>query len=234
MRNELLAEFRVPKDRVTVIPFGINNTTPTTGMSTAQAKQRLGLSPGPVALFFGQIAPYKGLEYLVAALPELMQRISSFRLIVAGKVKKGTEAYWQNVERQLNAVGFQDRVTTRIEHIPDDEVELFFKAADVLIVPYTHIFQSGVPFLAYSFGLPVIATDVGSLTDDVIEGKTGFVCRPLDSADLAHAIRRYFSSDLYRHLQTRRAEIMRYANERYSWMTVGSITESVYRSLADS
>ena len=43
------------------------------------------------------------------------------------------------------------------------------------IVPYVQIFQSGVPFLAYSFGLPVIATDVGSLRQDIVEGRAGFI-----------------------------------------------------------
>src|SRR5207244_6644981 len=99
--------------------------------------------------------------------------------------------------------GLQDRIITRIQFIPDNEVELYFKAADVLILPYTDISQSGVPFLAYSFGLPVIATDVGALRDDIIEGKTGLVCAPRNPKVLAHAIRAYFSSELYWQLKTR-------------------------------
>ena len=55
----------------------------------------------------------------------------------------------------------------------------------MLVIPYTQIFQSGVPFLAYSFGLPVIATDVGSLTGRHRRGKTGLICRARDPSDLA-------------------------------------------------
>ena len=73
----------------------------------------------------------------------------------------------------------------RAEYIPDDETELYFKAADVLVLPYRHIYQSGVLFLGYSFGLPVLAADVGALKEEIVEGKTGFVFKPEDSVDLA-------------------------------------------------
>jgi len=98
-------------------------------------------------------------------------------------------------------------------------------------LPYAHIFQSGVLFLAYGFGLPVIVSDVGSMREDVIEGRTGFVCKPQDPADLAKQIQRYFSSDLYQNLPERRADIKTYASERYSWAKVGEITRGVYSEL---
>ena len=60
--------------------------------------------------------------------------------------------------------------------------------------PYTHIFQSGVLFLAYAFGLPVIAADVGSLREDVVEGRTGFLFRPQDSCGFGQTIDDYFAA----------------------------------------
>jgi glycosyltransferase involved in cell wall biosynthesis len=122
-------------------------------------------------------------------------------------------------------------VIQRIEYIPDEETELYFKAADILVLPYTHIFQSGVLFLGYSFGLPVIATKVGSLAEDIIEGRTGFLCTPCDPVDLAKAIERYFESDLYKDLQARRQEIRDFANARHSWEIVGQMTRNVYAEL---
>ena len=93
------------------------------------------------------------------------------------------------------------RVLLRAEYIPDEETELYFKAADVLVLPYRFIFQSGVLFLGYSFGLPVVAADVGTLKDEIIEGKTGFVFKPEDSVDLASAIERYFTQRSLRKLE---------------------------------
>ena len=230
MEAELRTEFGIGADRISVIPFGINNTTPTTHLTAIQARECLGLrADAKVMLFFGQIAPYKGLEHLVAALPGIMARDRDLHLVVAGKVKKGHDAYWKGIESALSPPAIAGRVTLRIAHIPDDEVEVYFKAADVLVVPYVHIFQSGVPFLAYSFGLPVIVTDVGSLKDDIVAGQTGSICRPADPDDLARTIAAYFDGDLFRRLESRRGEIQEFANRRHSWTNVAEITESVYR-----
>lgn len=232
MRSELVTDFGVPDRKTSVIPFGINNTVPNSSMTAIDAKRMLRLrSSDKVMLGFGQIAPYKGLEYLVDAFSELAKRDESYRLIIAGEVKPGQMEYWNEIRRKIDGSVVHKQIVVRIEHIPDEEVELYFKAAGVLIVPYLNIFQSGVPFLAYSFGLPVIATDVGSLRQDIVDGRTGFVCQPRDSSDLAGTIDRYFNSELFRNLESRRLEIKEYANERYSWNKVAAITTAVYSNL---
>lgn len=233
MRSELLTDFGVSERKVSVIPFGINNTVPTSTMTAVEAKRIMGIrSSDRTMLCFGQLAPYKGLEYLIDAFSEVAKRNGSYRLIIAGKVKKGHSAYWDKLRGRIAISEVRNHIIEKIEHIPDEEVELYFKAADVLIVPYVHIFQSGVPFLAYSFGLPVIATDVGSLRQDIVEGRTGFVCRAKDSSDLANMIYQYFDSELFRDLEIRREEIKRYANERYAWENVAEITKKVYEKLS--
>ena len=119
----------------------------------------------------------------------------------------------------------------RADFIPDDETELYFKAADVLVLPYRHIYQSGVLFLGYSFGLPVLAANVGSLKEEIVEGKTGFVFKPEDPVDLAKTIERYFASDLFTRLESHRREIRDYARQRHSWDTVGQVTLGIYAGL---
>ena len=151
-------------------------------------------------------------------------------MIIAGKPKH-CESYWRAVQESLKHHVNGERILKKIEFIPDPETEVYFKAADVVVLPYRHIFQSGVLSLGYSFGLPVIASDVGTLREDIIEGKTGFVCRPEDPADLARVIETYFASDLYRSLNSRRPEIREYARQRYSWDVVGELTRNVYRQL---
>src|SRR5260370_18904051 len=109
--------------------------------------------------------------------------------------------------------------------------EVYLKAADVLVLPYRHIYQSGVLFLGYGFGVPALAADVGSLKDDVVEGKTGFTFKPEDPADLSMTIERFFASDLYSDLAERRQEIQALVAEQHSWATVGSLTIAVYGGL---
>lgn len=231
MKSELVSDFCIAESKVSVIPYGINNAVPNTSLSSAEAKRQVGVSSSDkTMLFFGNIAPYKGLEYLIVAFTELAPRCSDYRLIIAGK-PKGCEDYWRQIQQVMARSDIRDRIIERIEYILDEETELYFKAADVLILPYTHIFQSGVLFLGYSFGLPVIASDVGSLREEIIEGKTGFVFKPRDPSDLVRTIERYFESQLFRELESRRREIKQYANERYSWDKVSAITATVYSNL---
>jgi glycosyltransferase involved in cell wall biosynthesis len=231
MKSELAADFRVLEIKISVIPFGINNTVPNTSLSSRAAKRQLGItSSEKVMLFFGNIAPYKGLEYLTAAFAELSKKDRSYRLIIAGR-PKGRDDYWKEIQQRLACNGARDRVIERIGYIPDEDTELYFKAADVLVLPYAHVFQSGVLFLGYGFGLPAIAADVGNLKEEVIEDETGFGFKPQDSSELASKIEKYFKSELFHNLETRRLEIKAYANERYSWDKVAAITTAVYSNL---
>jgi len=234
MKDELFSDFGIRESKVSVIPFGINNTVPNTSLSTVEAKRQVGVSShDKTILFFGNIAPYKGLEYLIAAFTEVLKKDGSYRLIIVGW-PKWDDVYWTQVQQTIARSGIRDRVIERIDYIPDEETELYFKAADVLVLPYIHIFQSGVLFLSYNFGLPVIAADVGSLKEEIIEDKTGFMFGPRDSSDLAGTIGKYFESELFRNLETRRHEIKAYANERYSWDKVAGITTRVYSNLLKS
>jgi glycosyltransferase involved in cell wall biosynthesis len=231
MRQELLRRFPVEESKVSVIPFGINNTVPTTDLTVERAKHALGVrSSDKTLLFFGHIAPYKGLEYLISALHRLVSQDPHYRLIIAGKPGEPKE-YWRKIEESIAELRLKNHVITKLEFIPDRQTEVYFKAADALMLPYTYIFQSGVLFLGYSFGLPVIASDVGSLRDDVVENETGYMCRPMDAEDLARAIAAYFSSSLYRELPVQRQRIRDYALERHSWERTGELTAKVYRDL---
>jgi D-inositol-3-phosphate glycosyltransferase len=231
MKEELVSDFAVSADKVSVIPFGINNTVPKTSITAADARRLLGIAESDkTILCYGQIAPYKGLEYLIAAFAKVLKEDENYRLIIAGK-PKWNQMYWKHIEQLIIDNGVRHRVVERIEHVPDEETELYFKAADVLILPYTRLFQSGVIFLGYSFGLPAIVADVGSLKEEIIEGETGFVFTPRDSSDLARKIDEYFDSELFRNLESRRLEIKAYANERYSWEKVAAITTAIYSNL---
>jgi glycosyltransferase involved in cell wall biosynthesis len=233
MKEQLIGDFGIKENKVTVIPFGINNVIPRTLISTSEAREKLCLSrKEKIILFFGNIAPYKGLDTLIMALANLKKRGNFFKLIIAGKVKDRKFAeYWERIEKMIEEYDMARNIIKKIEYIPDNEVELYFKSSDALILPYRHIFQSGVLFLSYSFGLPVIVADVGSLKEDIIEGKTGFAYRREDVEDLADKIIQYFESDLYTNLEAKREGIIEYVNEKYSWLRIGEITRAIYGGL---
>lgn len=233
MKEELCHEFHVEEDAVTVIPYPMNHAVPNTGLSSAEAKSLLGLrTEERVILFFGKIRPYKGIEQLIAAFKELLADASGkYRLIIAGEPTRDAQGYLRSLQDAAGSIGCPDQIMLRAEFIPDADLEVYFKAADVLVLPYKEIFQSGVLILAYSLGLPVVATDVGSFREDIVEGRTGFLCRPNDPADMARAIRKYFASELYGALDRRREDIQRYGNEVYSWDTVADLTCKGYAAM---
>jgi D-inositol-3-phosphate glycosyltransferase len=235
MKEQLCNLFAVPGDVVSIISFPINNSLPNTELTPAAAKLRLGIASDERAiLFFGRIRPYKGIEHLLEAFRVLSaKKEKNYRLIVAGEPIKGCEDYLQQLRKSLGDDFDQDRIIWRTQFIPDTEVEIYVKAADVLVLPYKEIFQSGVLFLAYAFGLPVVATDVGSFREDIVEGRTGFLCDPEHPQDMAKAIDRYFASDLFRNLTIRRQEIKNYANAHHSWQSVAGATCSVYSKVLE-
>jgi glycosyltransferase involved in cell wall biosynthesis len=234
MQDQLARDFNVRAAAVTVIPFGINNAVPHTSISRAEARHRLGIAAGDrTILFFGTIAPYKGVEYLVSAFQELCESDTKCRLVIAGKPRAGEEQYWSSVQALIQRGPYAERVVQNISFVSDDDTECYFKAADVAVLPYTHIFQSGVLFLAYSFGLPVIAADVGDLKEDILVGETGFVFPAGNASALAGAIRTYFASDLFATLDKRRAAIRLYADTHHSWEIVADRTFEVYRRNID-
>lgn len=235
MKSELLEDFGVPEEAVTVIPFGINNAVPHTDLTSDGAKSQLGIKGSEkTILFFGRLRPYKGLEHLLSAYRELATRRQEYRLIIAGEPKKGSEKYLEEILQIIRQIGSQGRMICKFQFIPDEDTELYLKAADVLVLPYNEIFHSGVLFLAHSFGLPVVAADVGPFREEIIESKTGFLCNPGDALDLANTIEKYFASDLYKNLKNRRQEIRDYTNKRHSWDMVGEMTQSIYADLLES
>jgi glycosyltransferase involved in cell wall biosynthesis len=232
MKQQLLEEFGVQEGNVTVLPCGINDMVSATDMTRAEARRLIGLGESErVALFFGVITPYKGLEVLLRTIAGFKSRQEPVKLIVAGKVDRGFEDYGNELRALIEEHGLRDWIVDRIGFIPDKDLEIYFKVADLLVLPYRSIYQSGVLFLAFRFGLPVIASDVGSLRDYVTEDRTGFVFRPGDADDLARAIRQYFDSPLFRDLERTRKEIIEYAAREYSWDAIGRKTAAIYGGL---
>jgi len=158
-------------------------------MEQAAAKNALGLA-GPALLFFGLVRKYKGLEYLIRALPEVLRHVA-VHLLIVGEFWEDRDSYLQVIKD----LGVQQNVTVVDRYVPNEEVGLYFSAADVVVLPYVDATQSAVVSLAYAFDKPVITTAVGGLPEVVTDGETGFVVPPGDSAALAAAIVKYLRED---------------------------------------
>lgn len=142
----------------------------------------------PTALFFGYVRTYKGLEYLIKAMPLILEKLT-IDLLVVGEFYDDRAKY----ERLIRELGIESRVKIVAEHVPDESVGRYFSAADVVVLPYVSATQSGITQVAFAFGLPVISTAVGGLPEVVRDGETGYIVQPGDEEALAEAVVRYFT-----------------------------------------
>ncbi len=187
------------------------------GISQQEAQAKLGVE-GKVLLCFGYVRQYKGLEHLLKALPEVVREID-VTLLVAGEFYEPRTKY----DDLIRTLGLERQVRVIDRYIPNEEVEFYFSACDVLICPYVSGSQSGIIQIAYSFHKPVICTSVGGLPEAVISGKTGYIVPAADFHALAHAI-----LDFYRCQDKHEfaAHIMA-TKDRFAWEhLVAAITRS--------
>jgi glycosyltransferase involved in cell wall biosynthesis len=149
------------------------------------AKERLHIHGRNVALFFGHVRPFKGLDIALRAWRKLKSDVT---LLVAGEAWWKGEAEYRELARGLENVLFDFRF------IPDDEIATFFAASDVVLAPYRREAQSGVALTAFHFGRAVIASTVGGLPELVRDGINGSLVPPEDDAALARAIDAFFTT----------------------------------------
>ena len=148
------------------------------------------LNAKPRLLFFGNIRPYKGVDVLLKALA-VVQRSLDFEAVIAGEFYVEPRP----LRELADELGVADRIRWDDRYIPNERVPDLFRSADLLVLPYQNASQSGVVPLAYAFDVPVVATDVGGLSEVVLEGRTGYLVPAEDPGLLAEAIIRYFKED---------------------------------------
>ncbi len=175
----------------------------------AEAQQQLGLNPDyRYLLFFGFIRDYKGLDLLMHAFADPRLRHYRVKLIVAGEFYNNAEQYAQ-LEKQL---GLEGEIVWHTQFIPNDQVRIYFSAADLIVQPYKTATQSGVTQVAYHFSKPMLVTNVGGLAEIVPHGKVGYVT-PVDAKAVADALVDFCSDDN----KLRFAQNIETEKKKYAW-----------------
>lgn len=197
-----------PIYKVAVLPtfnfFKVKNIT------YSEARESLSINNDKkVLLFFGLIRPYKGLQHLLNAMKYLTDRDQNYYLIIAGDFGESKESYMNLIQKN----DIYDNVEIHAGHLSASEVEPFFAACDLVVLPYESATQSAVIQVAYAFEKPVIATDVGGLPDVVLDGKTGYLVEPKNPEQLAEKIIIYFEE----HKKIQFSAYISKEAERYSW-----------------
>lgn len=163
--------------------------------NTEEARRRLGLAPDKkTLLFFGLIRDYKGLDLLIEAMNRLGDE---YQLLIAGESYGSFARYEAQIRQSKRA----DTIRVFNRYIPDEEVPLFFSAADVCVLPYKSATQSGITSIAYHFDIPLIATDTGGLKESIGTPGTGLIVPEASAPAIAAAIEAFYRTDRQRFVQ---------------------------------
>lgn len=214
--NELCSIQKTPSYQVTVHPT--YNAFKIADMSKEEARKKLGCAENEkILLFFGFVRAYKGLKYLLEAMPAVLAQTEKVRLLVVGEFDKDRDEYMRKIEE----LGIDHAVQCYEGYIPDAEVEPFFAACDVVVLPYVSATQSGIVQIAYGFEKPVVATNVGGLPEVVLHGKTGYLAKSEDPVDLAEKILQFLQVEDKESF----AKNIDIEKEKYSWDRMCEVVE---------
>jgi glycosyltransferase involved in cell wall biosynthesis len=222
-RQRLVHDYGFPESRVRVIPHGVFDYL-------ARLPEEVPLDAGvgdlegrKVVLSFGLLRPYKGVDLLIeafAAAPE------DTVLLVVGRAMMPIEPF----VRRASELGIADRVRFVTRFITDPEIPAYFRRADLVVLPYREIEQSGVLFTALAFGRPLILSAVGGFSEIGELGAARLV-PPGDAAALGIALAELLGDD---DLRARLAESSAHAAAGpYSWSRVAEATHGLYESLVE-
>ncbi len=194
------------------------------GIHKKQARELIGIDTNQkVILFFGFVREYKGLKYLIRAMPDIVSGIKEIKCLIVGDFGPDKSQYMELIEEMK----CREYIEVTEGYIPDKEVEKYFAACDLVVLPYETATQSGIVQIAYGFEKPVVATRTGGLPDVVFDGKTGYLVEPKNSRELSAAVIRYFTENKEEEF----CENIRKEAYKYSWERMGEVIEELWKQL---
>ncbi len=223
-KEALMRQLVLAEHCVTVIPHGVF----TYYRELASSLGARGQGPQPAGekriLFFGVLKPYKGVETLLEAfarLPEPIVKETVLQIVGYPRMLIGP------LQSLAHRLGIGNRVFWDLRFVEEAEVATYFAQADIVVLPYRRIDQSGVLMVALAFGKPVVASRVGGFAEIIKDGVHGFLVDPGDVESLAQALARVLGDD---ELRARMAgAVERLAGGELSWNNIAKQTVRLYQ-----
>jgi len=206
-----------PDARFRLVPHPVYEIFPPAA-DTETARKQLNITEERVILYFGLIRKYKGVAYLVRAMEDIAQSTGA-RLLLCGEFYEGRE----EIEELIRASRARESITLCDWFIPNEEVPVYFGAADLVVLPYVSATQSGIVQIAYNYDKPVVVTSVGGLPEIVPDGLTGYVVPPQDPAAIAGAVARFYQK---REAHDFTAAVQQ-QKKKYSWEHMAETVETM-------
>ena len=213
--------------RIYIVPHG--NYIPFVNVQNDKEKSRKRLeipNDKKVLLFFGMIKQVKGLDVLLHALKDVIKENPDVLLLIAGKP---WENDFTNYQRIIDENNLSDFCLLHTKFIPHADVEHYYCAADLVVLPYKKIYQSGVLMMTLSYGKPALVSDLPPLKEVVTDMQTAFLFESENSISLAEKLNLILLDP--EKLEQVRINGEELINTKYDWNEIGRQTKQAYQSL---
>jgi glycosyltransferase involved in cell wall biosynthesis len=191
--------------------------------SKKESRSLINVNDEKIILFFGYVRSYKGLNVLLSAMPFVLDKIK-LRLMIVGEFYGDYEKYLDKIK----LLKLENAITIVSDYVPNEDVGKYFSASDIVVLPYISATQSGIVQIAYNFDKPVIATDVGGLSEVIINNKTGYIVKSQNPKLLADAIIRFYEENKENEFVANVIE----EKKKYSWDYMVEGVEKLIRNIS--
>ena len=221
-RQLLMKEYQIPEEKICITPHG----------SYTQIRKEentdFGLTDRKIRfLQFGILRPYKGVDILLKALAQIpAEKREKIQVTIAGAQHPKLDP--TDYGAMIRDLGLEDTVDLIKKHIPDEELDALYRQADICLFPYRDIYGSGALLMAYSYGKPVITSDIPAFREETQNGKTGILTDGEDPEKLKEAILKAADWSRKEYLDDQK-EIEKLTEEKYSWKISAKILWEAYR-----
>ena len=212
---------------ISIIPHG--NYTPFINVQYDKEKSKEQLSiPNNrrILLFFGMIKKVKGLEFLLSALKGVVKQNPDVLLVIAGKPWENDFSSYQKIIDENN---LSEYILLHAKFIPQEDVEHYYCASDLVVLPYKKIYQSGVLMMTLSYERPALVSDLPPLKEIISDNENGFLFKTENVSDLTNKLNSILGNEeLMEQVRTKGKELI---NTKYDWGEIGRQTKHAYQSL---
>ncbi len=219
MKNEVKGLFQIPEDKVAVIENGVNPEN-YLAESSEEFRSQFVSSQEEMIFYIGRIVREKGVQVLIQALPYILQEKPSTKLVIAGKGN-----FVEDLKRQASYLGIADRIYFT-GFVSDRVRNKLYQAADVAVFPSLYEPFGIVALEGMATKTPVVASDVGGMSEFIKNGINGFKVEPNNPYQLAEKIK--FVLNNQEKAKSVASKAYQIVNDKYNWANIAERTANIY------
>jgi glycosyltransferase involved in cell wall biosynthesis len=227
-RKRLINNYHISSENVHTVPHGtFGYFTQWKKETNSELREEFLYSPkDKIILFFGYIREYKGLRYLIRALPGILKEVPDAKLIVAGELWQDLKIY----EEEIRRAGVEKYIRVYSKYVVDQDVHKFFDLADICVLPYHNTEQtiSGPLLVSIAFNKPIVVSNVGGISEFLENGQNALIVNGGDVKELEDNVIRLLKD---KKLQKKLVIGARKLDSTFDWKNVGDKTIEIYKEI---